>query len=1114
MAVDLSNSYDLQFAGIPFVPDYARRVRTHLESPEHSPASQLPAERFQPNSDLIEEIDRMMPMRYLQDFQEPGDDYPGRNLGAIALRSPSSNSPGTDLRIYDWYYPPTASRWSVFRGLMTSSMVKAVNGATRGGALPATFTMKNVPLSPFNSQPSNYTISTSMFVLPPRPIGEDGSVGSLDGLYLVTLVDERYFAQGTPATIRVDQNTTWDDLIAQLANELGIVLTYSAIPINYSRPSSDSQLWCNQETASLLLDAVAYNIGRTVVRNLDGSYVLLNPAESQTRSNNNRGNSSKVVRMAGGDIFSSGTRIPAGNLTDFRNSVVPANVNVTFPKYIQGNDPVPHFVNPRTTPQRPSVWYEESYGDVYNVSVPISSGGVNVSGLIGVSEYTIQTTAKALYSGEILAASGMVPVNESGLTALAMQLTRNYYAAQTLVALDEMYPGIVNWLPEGFHDIIWTYSVKEGRACTRVMRTEWNASIRSMQQASPAISGQTNVPVGVGGPSLALTVRDTTSGYVPVRLFSPLLSGQYVVQLQATSGTISSGIVPQGDRWRARIDNETILFEGTSAGITLSGFTSGTQQIGIVYRGIDGSLVSDHLTSSLVRSQAPKTTYGNNLLTFKKNFDVFQGTWTSGGISEAVIKIAPGGIGSGDLGSGAILSGMINSGNMSFVDWTINYITYNTYPPNNLISGPSDILSGPLPPPYFYLLSGPTYDPILSGPPPPNTYYNYTYLISGNQVFLGNAPKIALGFPYDIVINGFIGGIDGRLLYIWNTGAGKVLLKDMAAGRNSILLPLPNIDAFGSPGYVSGYTIRPRNGIILEYDGRSGVWRFDHPTFAGSDYGSVGFAGLGPAKTYQLQLLRFGSGLGYQDNNDGSANVYVLSGVGGGGGGGGGGFDYNYPNAAYPKTGLVTPAPRYYPWGRLVTKDASKVTGAADSPISGTYFALPLYIPRGGTVDKFAFCVVTFGESGDRVRLGLYDNLAGNDPYPNRLLSDSGDMFIGSGRDQLLGQFAGSGVVVTATCGVTVSPGLYWLAMTIDAHDTGMGVPSFEGASTNQFYPIYGLRGGAANAFRFMGIGTYASGGSYAPMIDPYLSGLAVSTIMEPSINFNILPLAAVSFSD
>ncbi len=631
MPVDLSNSFLLEYAGIPFVPDYARRVRTHQETPEHSPASQLPAERFQPNPDLIEEIDRMMPMRYLQDFQEPGDDYPGRNLGAIALRSPSSNSPGTDLRIYDWYYPPTASRWSVFRGLMTSSMVKAVNGATRGGALPATFTMKNVPLSPFNSQPSNYTISTSMFVLPPRPIGEDGSIGSLDGLYLVTLVDERYFAQGTPATVRVDQNTTWDDLIAQLANELGIVLTYSAIPINYSRPSSDSQLWCNQETASLLLDAVAYNIGRTVVRNLDGSYVLLNPAESQTRSNNNRGNSSKVVRMAGGDIFSSGTRIPAGNLTDFRNSVVPANVNVTFPKYIQGNDPVPHFVNPRTTPQRPSVWYEESYGDVYNVSVPISSGGVNVSGLIGVSEYTIQTTAKALYSGEILAASGMIPVNQSGLTALAMQLSRNYYASQVMVALDEVYPGIVNWLPEGFHDIIWTYSVKEGRACTRVMRTEWNASIRSMQQASPAMHNQTNVPVGVGGPSLALTVRDNfTSGYAPTRLSTSLFSGQQFAQLQTIGGT-SLDSVPSDQRWRGKIDNEWMLFEGTSGGTT----------VGIVYRGIDGTLVDNHAAGTYVSGQIPKTTYGNNLLTFQNDFDVYQGAWTSGGISETIVRVKP-----------------------------------------------------------------------------------------------------------------------------------------------------------------------------------------------------------------------------------------------------------------------------------------------------------------------------------------------------------------------------------------------------------------------------------------------------------------------------------------
>ena len=65
-------------------------------------------------------------MGKLEDFGIPSS-YPGRNLGAIAQESQIDRGPNAGgLHVGEWYYPPGAGRWSVFRGLMTSSMVKAV----------------------------------------------------------------------------------------------------------------------------------------------------------------------------------------------------------------------------------------------------------------------------------------------------------------------------------------------------------------------------------------------------------------------------------------------------------------------------------------------------------------------------------------------------------------------------------------------------------------------------------------------------------------------------------------------------------------------------------------------------------------------------------------------------------------------------------------------------------------------------------------------------------------------------------------------------------------------------------------------------------------------------
>ncbi len=602
-------NYQLTYAGVPFCLDTAAVARMHQRQDVVSPDGKAPPQKHQPEVDLLDELNRLIPFSHGHGTGKLPN-YPGRKLGSLARRE-ISEFDQTEIKIGDWYYPPTASRWSVFRGLATSSMVKVMLAATEGSE-PADFVMKCAPVSPDNPQgdPDNYTLTSSMYMLPARPLAEHG--GQYDGLYLVTLVDERYYWNYTSVTLRVTRGTTWPMLIDQLANTLDIVLNYSLVSSNYAYPEPDSQLWVNLEDANTLLDAIAFNLGRIVVRNLDGRYDLLTYGESQDLViSNRRGTENQVVRAAGGNIFGSGLK--TGNLNPSKNAAIPETVTVAFPKYVLA-DPIPHYMNTRYPGARASVWHEDSYGEEYFVDVPLSSGGPVVSGLLGVAgfSHTIHSTAKALIQFE----SSTFPDNQSGLNCLAMQVAEDYLGYQVGSALDEVYPGTFAWDPEGFHDIIWTYSAKARQASTRVSKTIWNQVVTEMQHGFRPITG------GVGGRSVAQTMRDGDFTATSYGLVNPLFSGDPSALLTTADG------LPTDNRWKGLVNNEAILFEAAN-GPTVT----------IVYRGIDGTDIADHAALSPVQPLKPNTTYGVNLTTYGDSQFAFPAEQSSGGIQG--LKVVP-----------------------------------------------------------------------------------------------------------------------------------------------------------------------------------------------------------------------------------------------------------------------------------------------------------------------------------------------------------------------------------------------------------------------------------------------------------------------------------------
>ena len=659
-------TYQLTYAGVPFVGDVSRSFRSPTpDDPEWSDPEQHPLRTRQPLPDLMDEINRVLPSSYLQDFAYPPA-QPGRGLGGLAHFQVVGPVPSRDtFRVGDYYYPTDARRWSVFRGLATSSQAKAMLAAT-GGGTARPFVMKAVPLSPGTITAARYTVSTSLYMLPPRPLAEIG--GNFDGLYLITLVDERYYWQSHPITLHPNQNSTWASLFTIVATSLGIVLTFDpGIETAASSPEPDSPLWCNAEPIALLFDALALNVGCCVVRSLDGSYIVMDPLASRDRAKINRGDAGRIVREAGGDLFYSGQQLPAGSLLAARNAIVPATISVSFPKYVGGDDPVPHFLNSRYPNQRPSAWYEDGYGEVLGIDVPVRSGtcysGSLTSGITGTGKVSLRSTAKAVYATEAAAASGMLPDNASGLTALAMFLARDHCDTQAANALDEVLPGTFKWGPEGTHDLVWTWSERSRSSCLRIMKCEWNNWCSDFDHAAPALSGSTIVPRGVGGPSVAQSWRDSYDSTVTAQLNEPLTSGQDAAVLDRID------YFPTQNRWRGRLGTgERVLFEGTSGGITsglfigsglysgdtvqtgvgagfyfasgplsgfLSGFghpVSGGYRVGFALRGIDGTIIQNGTSGDLVSQVVPDTTYGVNLVTTEKMQFVYPQEWTSGGV--------------------------------------------------------------------------------------------------------------------------------------------------------------------------------------------------------------------------------------------------------------------------------------------------------------------------------------------------------------------------------------------------------------------------------------------------------------------------------------------------
>ena len=155
----MPSAFQLTFAGVPFALDSATLVRA--ETTPRTTGTGMYTEdenyltRFQPLPDFIDELDRMIPFRYREDFAYHPDVHDPA-LAGIAHAKGMRNPADVRAMIGEFYYPPTASRWSIFRGLATSSQVARMREATGGFHNAGTFVVSSVPA--YSRFPADYVV--------------------------------------------------------------------------------------------------------------------------------------------------------------------------------------------------------------------------------------------------------------------------------------------------------------------------------------------------------------------------------------------------------------------------------------------------------------------------------------------------------------------------------------------------------------------------------------------------------------------------------------------------------------------------------------------------------------------------------------------------------------------------------------------------------------------------------------------------------------------------------------------------------------------------------------------------------------------------------------------
>lgn len=232
--------------------------------------------------------------------------WPGSRL--LNLTAPVGYRPAESVRLGRFVWPRGASRWAYGHFLATSNQTRGVREVAYGkGGIQQNAVSLEMSSPGLASQEA---VETDVYVLPPVPLiriaVDEKATEYFNGLYLITVVDERFYWWEKPTpdfAIDPASPPTWKTLVRKCADALGLtdIEIVTEIEERWLRPSPRLNLV--NERIPPVLDAIAYNVGRRVVRTLNGEVRLENYDDAVSTFNGDKVAHKLRSPVAGGDCY-------------------------------------------------------------------------------------------------------------------------------------------------------------------------------------------------------------------------------------------------------------------------------------------------------------------------------------------------------------------------------------------------------------------------------------------------------------------------------------------------------------------------------------------------------------------------------------------------------------------------------------------------------------------------------------------------------------------------------------------------------------------------------------------------------------------------------------------
>ena len=493
----------------------------------------------QPTAEISARIEGVISLKDIVPF---GPSPYLQQLRAVLSYPDQMNRPVTLGKLW---WPQGATRWAVGHYLVTESQRNAINAGGNSGLASGELviddgsdsispTMYALALRPLFQKPQD-AAGFEKWILPQDPQGAGG-----DPLYLLTLVDDRYFWWQRSGAINITVgSTSWAALLGQIATALGLDITVPSFSGTYLLPTQSLLPYSN--ILPLLLDMVAFATGTRVVVGLDGTVSLQSAAAALSQMNTNLAAFTDSL-MAGGLFsldFQAAVGTPGMSPTDMP-PLIPAALQVNFPT-LDGTAPL-------------------------TKTVTMANCGLSAT----LFDPTVSPNAGTMPIHSIQPYTGS---NDAALTALATQMAFDFYSWQ-LGKVDAVYAGVVPWVPEGMSDA--TEWLSKGLA------NDPNAMFSTRPQRGFYYG---TLPVNASVTTVEAVVTGIFNDYLLVQPFDvPTSAGLQIPAQYPVSGAGGLiGVAKPYELQQQPWDGQTVTLNGQAVTFTYTG--TGTRTAS----GLDGS---------------------------------------------------------------------------------------------------------------------------------------------------------------------------------------------------------------------------------------------------------------------------------------------------------------------------------------------------------------------------------------------------------------------------------------------------------------------------------------------------------------------------------------------